>query len=218
MKSIFRLCGVAADGPYQTKNFRTSLVKHVNIDFSDTLSLPVTWDPAHLLNLAATDVKDDDSTAGSYFRLFIKRCNIFNQMLSHGKGYAFLKKIEEKAQRPISYATQRFASSSYNQWEKIFKSYAAYIEAFETLHPNRNLDEEWQYMLKGMDYVYDLLCLLDTMKPMVDAMLLVQSLDSPIWKLKKIWPTLLQKLEKAGIVPTEFKPLLFLLLKSVYEC
>ena len=124
-------------------------------------------------------------------------------MLSHGKGYAFLKKIEEKAQRPISYATQRFASSSYNQWEKIFKSYAAYIEAFETLHPNRNLDEEWQYMLKGMDYVYDLLCLLDTMKPMVDAMLLVQSLDSPIWKLKKIWPTLLQKLEKAGIVPTQ---------------
>jgi len=51
-----RLSGVTADGPYQTKNFRSFLVKYDNINFDDTLSLPVTWYPAHLLNLAATDV------------------------------------------------------------------------------------------------------------------------------------------------------------------
>ena len=53
-------------------------------------------------------------------------------------------------------------------------------------------------MVKGSDYVYDLLSLLDTMKPLVDVMLQMQSLDCPIWKLKKIWPTLLKTLTKIG--------------------
>lgn len=194
----FRLCGVAADGPYQTRNFRASLVKHVGITFDDVLSLPVTWDPAHLLNLAVTDIKDAASPAGIFFRLFIKRSNIFNHLLSHGKGFAFLKMVDEKARRPVSYAAQRFASSSYDQWTKIFKSYASYIEAFEKLHPNRNDDEDLQYMIKGSDYIHDLLTLMDIMKPLVSVMLKMQSLDCPIWKLKKIWPSLLQKLNKAG--------------------
>ena len=52
-------------------------------------------------------------------------------------------------------------------------------------------------MVKGSDYVYDLLSLLDIMKPLVDVMQM-QSLDCPIWKLKKIWPTLLKTLTKIG--------------------
>ena len=192
------MCGVAADGPYQTTNFRASLVQHVGVDYEDVLSLPVTWDPAHLLNLAVTDVKDGNSTSGKFLRLFIRRCNMFNQLLSHGKGFAFLKLIDENAQRPVSYATQRFASSSYNQWVKIFNSYNSYIEAFETLHPDRNDNEEWQYMLMGSDFIFDLLALLDILKPLVDVMLQMQSLDCPVWKLKKIWPNLRRRLERAG--------------------
>ena len=170
----------------------------MGIKYEDTLSLPVTWDPAHLLNLAFTDIKDEDSPAGSYFRLFIRRFNIFNHLLSHGKGFTFLQLLDQNEHRPISYAAQRFASSSYNQWIKIYKSYSSYIEAFETLHPNRKDDEEWQYIVKGSDYVYDLLSLLDTMKPLLDVMLQIQSLDCPIWKLKKIWPTLLKRLTKTS--------------------
>ena len=78
-------------------------------------------------------------------------------------------------------------------------TYHAYVEAFETLHPNRNDEEEWQYMLMGSDFIFDLLVLLDIMKPRVDVMLQMQSLDCPVWKLKKIWPNLLRRLERAGI-------------------
>ena len=108
----------------------------MGITYEDTLSLPITWDSIHLLNLAVTDVKDEDSPAGSYFQLFIKRSNIFNHLLSHGKGFPFLQLLDQNAHRPMSYAAQRFASSFYNQWIKIYKSYSSYTEAFETLHPN----------------------------------------------------------------------------------
>lgn len=168
------------------------------VDDDDKLALPVTWDPAHLLNLAVTDVRDSDSQSGRFFKLFIKRCNIFNQLLSHGKGFAFLKMIDDKAMRPISYAAQRFTSSSYDQWIKIFKSYSSFIEAFEALHPNRKENEEWQYMIMGSDFVQDLLAMIDIMKPLVDLMLEMQALDSPIWKLKKNWPKLQEKLREAG--------------------
>ena len=83
----------------------------MGITYEDTVSLPVTWDPAHLLNLTVTDVKDKDSLAGSYFRLFIKRSNIFNHLLSRGKGFAFLQLLDQNAHRPVSYTDQRFASS-----------------------------------------------------------------------------------------------------------
>ena len=62
------MCGAAADGPYQTNNFRRSLVEHVGTDLDDILSFPVTWDPGHLLNLAVTDVRDGETTGGSYIR------------------------------------------------------------------------------------------------------------------------------------------------------
>ena len=163
-----------------------------------SLVFPKTWDPAHLLNLAVTNVKDQYSPAGSYFRLFINRSNIFNHLLSHGRGFGFFQSLGQNTHRPISYPAQRLASSSYNQWIKIYKSYNSYIETFETLHPNRKDDEEWQYMVKCSDYVNDLLSLLDTMKPLVDVMFQMQSLDCPIWKLKKIWATLFKRLTKTG--------------------
>lgn len=132
--------------------------------------------------------------------LFIKRSNLFNQLLRNGKGFAFLTILDKDALRPVSYATQRFASSSYNQWVKIFKSYGAYIQAFEHLHPNRSDDEEYQFQIKGADYVFDMLLLLDTLKPLVDVMLQLQSLDNPVWKLKKLFPELIDRLKEAGMV------------------
>ena len=68
----------------------------MGITYEDTLSLPVTWDPAHLLNLAVTDVKDEDLPAGPYFQLFIKRSNISSHLLSHGKGFAFLPLLDQE--------------------------------------------------------------------------------------------------------------------------
>ena len=188
---LTRICGIAADGPYQAIGFRETFLEMLNItDAEDTnLALPVTWDPAHLINLGVTDIKDANTESGKHFKRFIKRCNVFNTILAHGKGFAFLQMTDSTARRPVSYATQRFASSSYEQWLKIEKSYDSYWKAFEHLYPNRIEEEEYQYQIAGADFVSDLLACLDTLEPVVDLMLRVQSLDAPIWKLKSWWPT-----------------------------
>ena len=141
--------------------------------------------------------------SGIHLNRFVKRCNIFNNILSRGKGFAFLELTDESALRPISYATQRFASSSYNQWVKIEKSYASYWNAFELLHPKRIEEEEYQYMIGGYDSVLDLLAFLDTMQPVTNLMLHLQSLDAPIWKLKAWWPRVKDRMESfsAGLFP-----------------
>ena len=51
-------------------------------------------------------------------------------------------------------------------------------------------------MISGFDYVADLLGFLDTLSPIVDLMLRVQSLDCPIWKLKQWWPIVKKRLQK----------------------
>ena len=123
---LSRLCGVAADGPYQASGFAAQLRESLAITDDDPdLALPVTWDTAHVLHLGVTDVRDAQDQSGANFRRFIKRCNIFNHVMSHGKGFAFLQIVDKDARRPVSYATQHFASSSYEQWQKIEKSYSA---------------------------------------------------------------------------------------------
>jgi hypothetical protein len=118
--------------------------------------------------------------------------------MSHGKGFAFLQMVDKDARRPVSYATQRFASSAYEQWQKIEKSYSSLWKAFDLLHPQRNDDKEWQYMIAGSDFVADLLAFLDIMEPVVDLMIRAQALDTPMWKLKLWWPKVKAKLMKAG--------------------
>ena len=194
---LTRVCGVAADGPYQATGFRKKLLELLSVTDAknSSLALPVTWDPAHLINLGGTDIKDSTSESGKHFQQFIKRCNVFNSVLANGKGFAFLEMIDSSARRPVTFAAQRFASSSYEQWVKIESSYDAYWKAFEHLYPNRIEEEEYQYMIAGFDFVTDLLAFLDTLKPIVDLMLHVQSLDTPIWKLKCWWPRVKRKLQ-----------------------
>ena len=113
---LSRLCGVAADGPYQAAGFRKRLLQELGIEDSDNgqLSFPVTWDAAHLLNMV--EVKDQ-SPGSDNFKTFLKRrCNVFNTVLANananGKGFAFLQLVDKDARRPVAYATQRFSSSS----------------------------------------------------------------------------------------------------------
>ena len=156
---LIRLCGVAADGPYQAAGFKKEL--YLKLDVQHDLAMPISWDPSHLLNLAVADIRDSTSYSGRFFRLFIKRCNVFYHVLAYGKGFAFLPMIDDQSMRPVSYATQRLASSAYDQWIKIEKSFSSYWKAFEMLHPNRNANKEWQYMICGSDFDQDLLSLLD---------------------------------------------------------
>ena len=196
---LSRLCDVAADGPYQATGFAAQLRESLGIQYDDEdLAMPVTWDTAHLLNLAVTDVRDAQTESGSHFRSFVKRCNVFNHILANGKGFAFLQMVDKDARKPVSYATQRFASSSYQQWLTIEKSYESLWKAFDLLHPRRSEEEEWQYMMAGSDFVADLLGFLDIMEPVIDLMLRAQALDTPIWKLKLWWPNVKAQLMNAS--------------------
>ena len=121
-----------------------------------------------------------------------------NTFLARGKGFAFLQLVDDSARRPVAYAPQRVASSSYEQWLKIEKSYNAFWKAFDILHPNRDRNEKLQYMIAGSDFVPDLLAFLDILAPVVDLMLRAQSLDTPVWKLKLWWPKVKAKLTKAA--------------------
>ena len=171
---LSRLCGVAADGPYQAAGFRKRLLQELGIEDSDNgqLSFPVTWDAAHLLNVV--EVKDQ-SPGSDNFKTFLKRCNVFNTVLANanGKGFAFLQLVDKDARRPDAYATQRFSSSSYDQWLKIEKSYSALWKAFDILYPNRPEDDQYQYqyMIAGSDFIADLLSFLDILEPIVNLML-----------------------------------------------
>ena len=89
---LSRLYGVAADGPYQASGFRKQLYEN-----HKDLALPITWDPAHLLNPGVTDIGDSKSESAEFFRVFIKQCNAFNDILSHGKGFSFLQMLKESS-------------------------------------------------------------------------------------------------------------------------
>ena len=144
-----QLCGVLTDSTYQACGFKEYLRQSLGLNDDDDIALTITWDTAHLLNLAATDVRDGNTKSSSFFRKF-KCFNIFNQVLAHGKGFAFLEMLDKNARRPVSYATQRFASSSFEQSVKIQKTFESLWKAFDQLHPNRSEEEEWQYMIKGL--------------------------------------------------------------------
>ena len=43
-------------------------------------------------------------------------------------------------------------------------------------------------MIYGLDFIQDLLGLIDMLKPVVDLMLRMQPLHCSVWKLKQYWP------------------------------
>ena len=101
-EALSRFYGVAADGPYQATGFRQKLLEILNIvDDKDQLPFPVTWDAAHALNFGVVDIKDSKTESGNHFKRFIKRCNVFNNILSNGKGFAFLQLVDPSARRPV---------------------------------------------------------------------------------------------------------------------
>ena len=103
--------------------------------------------------------------------MFIKRCNVFNYILSHGKAFLLLQMVKEPSVRSVTYAVQRFANPSNKQWLEIERSFSNYWKTSEILHPNRKETKEWQNMICGSDFIQDLLGLIDILKPVVDLML-----------------------------------------------
>lgn len=79
----------------------------------------------------------------------------------------------------------RFTSSSFKMLLSILECYDVYVQTYFELNPRSKEDEEEElkYKICGQDYVLDLICLCDLMKPIIDMMVRVQSLQVPIWKV-----------------------------------
>jgi hypothetical protein len=67
-------------------------------------------------------------------------------MFGHGRGHAecegLAASLNLKVLYTVTFATTRFLSSSYEQWDKIYRSYKALIEAFRRCRENEDDEEE----------------------------------------------------------------------------
>ena len=95
--------GVTADGQYLiSPDFANELLSQVSSPDPDSpFALPVSWDPAHFLNLAVTDVRDgkgDFKESSVLFERLIKRLNVLNNELNYGKGNAILQIVKSASQ------------------------------------------------------------------------------------------------------------------------
>ena len=168
-----------------TPRFINALHEAAGVATDTIFTLPVSWDPAHFLNLAFNDARKDKD-ASSYFASFVDRCKVFTTEFGRGKGYAELEAVasfhELKKKTPLSFAPQRFASSALKEFLAIEDGYTAFCKTFIKVNPNLVDHEQNQYKIMGQDFVFDLLCILDIMQPLSIVMIELQALDTPVWK------------------------------------
>ena len=200
---LTRYCGTSADGQYQAEEFASTIREETGrLQMSRELQFcqEVIWDATHLLNLAATDIKDGKlGKSKEFFNKFIKGANEFNHLLARGKGFAQLE-ISAKSKRKratviVPFAAQRFLNSAVKQWKSIEKEFHVLRKAFQTIHSNADEDFPLQYRMFGQDFVSDLLGLLDITSPLCELMVLSQSVDFLHWKIVPWGTRMIEKMQ-----------------------
>ena len=89
------------------------------------------------------------------------------------------KELKLPFKTTVSFAKQRFMSSSYKQFLKLETSIEVYINAFRD-HDNEEVKE---YKLAGQDFVFNHLGVIDLLWPLVLTMLCGQMLSCPGWTI-----------------------------------
>lgn len=91
------------------------------------------WDTAHWLDRVMEKIRER-SESSAFFKRLIKRSNRFHTMFGYGKGrieYSNLAKLDGfYVMETVNFATTRFFSSAFRQWEMIFKNYEHLTNAF----------------------------------------------------------------------------------------
>ena len=146
----------------------------------------------------------EDSESSSFLKRLIKRSNKLHTMYNRARGHVeyvgLAKRLGLKALETVTFATTRFTSSSYDQWQKIYSSYKALITAFTEIRENmEDEEEEAKYQVRGQDYAIDLCGALDVMKPAILLMIKSQALNLPPWKIVGWLPRVLDILGKAKL-------------------
>ena len=88
---------------------------------------------SHWLDLVMVFLREE-AASSQFLKRLIKRSNRFHTMFRSGRGHMEYKGLAAslglKALETVTFATTRFTSSSYQQWEKIYESYQVLIQAF----------------------------------------------------------------------------------------
>ena len=104
-----------------------------------------TWDASHWFDLVMQKLREDDASS-AFLKRLIKRSNKLHDMFGRGRGHAEYKglaaSLKLKALETATFATTRFFSSSYEQWEKIYLSYKALIETYRRYRENEDDKED----------------------------------------------------------------------------
>ena len=125
-----QLVGCAVDGEY----IHLTINKHLsrNIGISEEW-LSMSWDCAHLLELAIHDVKKQRKFL--WLTAFIKICSMIMKKYSHGKQYEQLletaESIEQDILQPKQFHTTRFVSSECRVYETMMRDWSTFYELHE---------------------------------------------------------------------------------------
>ena len=137
------------------------------------------------------DVRENEES-GKFLKRFIKRANKFGSMFGRGKGnteyVGFAKENTLKPHVTKVYATTRFASSSFSQFESIYVSYEALCKAFSKMREKDNEEKEMKYMVKSRGFCLHLSGIIDVPSKPMEMMTKSQSLDQYLWSVTKRWP------------------------------
>ena len=129
------------------------------------------------------EVQDEFFMDSEFVSRLLMRTKLFHTLFSYEKMHSVAKATAEEHDLPfgttISFAKYRFLSSSKQQFVRLENSFAAYVETYRD-HENKEINE---YKLAGQDFVFDLLGLIDLLRPIVLLMLRGQLLWCPGWKL-----------------------------------
>ena len=98
-------------------------------------------------------------------KCLVRRTNKLRKMLGHGRGHVEYKRLANSlgfnVKETVNFATTRFFSSAYEQWDMIFKSYTTLIDAYERFRQSDDEKDETKYDIRGQDFVIDLCGALD---------------------------------------------------------
>jgi hypothetical protein len=120
-----QLTACAVDGAYIHLNINKHLCQNIGIREN---WLTVSWDVAHLLELAINDVQNQKKF--NWLQTFIKICAGLMTKYSHGKQYELLKQaaelIEEKIVQPKQFHATRFVSSELRVFEAVLRNWTSF--------------------------------------------------------------------------------------------
>ncbi len=195
--------GKVFDGQYLTRPFIQAMNEPIKVllsgneindlpeDPTDDFWWPAQWDPTHWLNLVFEKFRGEEFVA----RL-LSHTNLVHRQFGHRKLHSVSKAtaadLDLLFQVTVSFATQRFMSSSYQQFLKLEKSLAVYIETFRD-HDNTKITE---YKIAGTNFVYDLLGTIDLLWPLALLMIQGQLEWCPVWKFPSWIPLLEEQLHQ----------------------